>query len=234
MKLAPWNVQGAQGTLGLRQWANILQLIHDRRRDMVGIREYNPGFAEPEVRPYRATISATMPQELGHTWSPWSPRPRDHILPARDGRGTDHRACLLQIYTQGQNRGGSIYLIHGHHHGGGQRRHMGFPPIPTMARRPGQPNPVGPVVVHILPTKEGQYYTRIPRHARRLDAILVRQQIPNIPWTYYGVIPMPISDHSLVLVDVRWRTRVTLPPAHHLSQRLPTSRPPWPTSPPTK
>ena len=45
-----------------------------------------------------------------------------------------------------------------------------------------------------------QYYTRIPRHGRprRLDTMLVRQQIPNIPWTYYGVIRMTISDHSLV------------------------------------
>ena len=53
-----------------------------------------------------------------------------------------------------------------------------------------------------------QYYTRIPRHGRprRLDAILVRQQIPNIPWTYYNVIRMPISDHSLVLIGLRWRT----------------------------
>ena len=53
-----------------------------------------------------------------------------------------------------------------------------------------------------------QYYTHIPRHSRprRLDAILVRQQIPNIPWTYYNVIRMPISDHSLVLIGLRWRT----------------------------
>ena len=53
-----------------------------------------------------------------------------------------------------------------------------------------------------------QYYTRIPRHGkpRRLDAILVRQQIPYIPWTYYTVIRMPISDHSLVLIGLRWRT----------------------------
>ena len=53
-----------------------------------------------------------------------------------------------------------------------------------------------------------QHYTRIPRHGRprRLDAILVRQQIPNIPWTYYNIIRMPISDHSLVLIGLRWRT----------------------------
>ena len=53
-----------------------------------------------------------------------------------------------------------------------------------------------------------QYYTRIPRHGRprRLDAILVRQRIPNIPWTYYNVIRMPISDHSLVLIGLRWCT----------------------------
>ena len=53
----------------------------------------------------------------------------------------------------------------------------------------------------------GQYYTHIPRHGRprRLDAILIRQQIPNVPSTYYNVINMPISDHSLVLLGLRWR-----------------------------
>ena len=62
----------------------------------------------------------------------------------------------------------------------------------------------------------GQYYTRIPRHGkpRRLDAIVVRRQIPNIPWTYYDVIRMPMSNHALVLLGLQWRTggRVTKPP----------------------
>ena len=57
------------------------------------------------------------------------------------------------------------------------------------------------------PPEPRQYYTRIPRHGRprRLDAILIRQQIPNIPWTYYDTIQMPISDHALLLLEVRWR-----------------------------
>ena len=54
------------------------------------------------------------------------------------------------------------------------------------------------------PEPPQQYYTRIPRHGRprRLDAILIRQQIPNIPWTYYDTIQMPISDHALVMLGV--------------------------------
>ena len=57
------------------------------------------------------------------------------------------------------------------------------------------------------PPDPRQYYTRIPRHVRprRLDAILIRQQISNIPWTYCDTIQMPISDHALVLLGIRWR-----------------------------
>ena len=40
---------------------------------------------------------------------------------------------------------------------------------------------------------------------RRLDSILIRQQIPNIPWTYNDTIQMPISDHALLMLGIRWR-----------------------------
>ena len=67
----------------------------------------------------------------------------------------------------------------------------------------------------------GQYYSCIPRHGerRRLDAILVHQQIPNIPWTYHYVIRMPIYDHSLVLLGLKWCTggHITKPPPPQLS-----------------
>ena len=64
------------------------------------------------------------------------------------------------------------------------------------------------------PPEHRQYYTRIPRHGRprRLDARLIRQQIPNIPWTYYDTIQMPISDHALVLLGIRWRIGAPNPP----------------------
>ena len=64
------------------------------------------------------------------------------------------------------------------------------------------------------PPDPRQYYTRIPRHGlpRRPDAILIRQQLPNIPWTYYDTIQIPISDHALVLLGVRWRTGAPDPP----------------------
>ena len=45
-----------------------------------------------------------------------------------------------------------------------------------------------------------------------LDAILIRQQIPNIRWTYYDTIRMPISDHALVLLGIRWRIGAPDPP----------------------
>ena len=64
------------------------------------------------------------------------------------------------------------------------------------------------------PPEPRQYYTRTPRHGRprRLDAILIKQQIPNIPWTYYDTIQMPISDHTLVLLGIRWRIGAPDPP----------------------
>ena len=64
-----------------------------------------------------------------------------------------------------------------------------------------------PLHANNQPPEPRQYYTRIPRHGRprRLDAILIRQQIPNIPWTYYDTIQMPISDHALVMLGIRWR-----------------------------
>ena len=49
LKLATWNVQGAQGRLSLQCWANILYLVSDRRIDLCGIQEYDPGFAFPEA-----------------------------------------------------------------------------------------------------------------------------------------------------------------------------------------
>ena len=64
-----------------------------------------------------------------------------------------------------------------------------------------------PLHANKQPPEPRQYYTRIPRHGRprHLDAILIRQQIPNIPQTYYDTIQMPISDHTLVMLGIRWR-----------------------------
>ena len=64
-----------------------------------------------------------------------------------------------------------------------------------------------PLHANKQPLEPRQYYTRIPRHGRPrcLDAILIRQQIPNIPWTYYDTIQMPISDHTLVMLGICWR-----------------------------
>ena len=80
-----------------------------------------------------------------------------------------------------------------------------------------------PLQVSSQPPEPRQYYTRIPRHGRprRLDAILIKQQTPNIPWTYYYTIQMPISDHALVLLGIRWMIGA---PTHPAGNRSPRSR----------
>ena len=47
MKLATWNIQGAQGTVSLQRLANVLHLIQQCRIDVRGIREYNRVFPYP-------------------------------------------------------------------------------------------------------------------------------------------------------------------------------------------
>ena len=49
MKLATWNIQGAQGSVTLQRWAGALHLISQCRIDLCGIHEYNPCFPEPEA-----------------------------------------------------------------------------------------------------------------------------------------------------------------------------------------
>ena len=49
MKLATWNIQGAQGSVTLQRRASALQLISQCRIDLCGIQEYNPCFPMPEA-----------------------------------------------------------------------------------------------------------------------------------------------------------------------------------------
>ena len=49
MKLASWNIQGAQGSVSLQCWANTLHLTSQCRIDLCGIQEYNPCFPKPEA-----------------------------------------------------------------------------------------------------------------------------------------------------------------------------------------
>ena len=68
-----------------------------------------------------------------------------------------------------------------------------------------------PLHANSQPPEPRWYSTHIPRRGRpqRLNAILVRQQIPNIPWTYYDTMEMPILDHALVMsVSGYWRIGV--------------------------
>ena len=64
------------------------------------------------------------------------------------------------------------------------------------------------------PPEPRQYYTSLPRHGRprRPDAILNTQQIPNVPWTYYDTIQMPILDPAPVLLGICWRIGAPNPP----------------------
>ena len=49
MKLATWNIQGAQGSVTLQRWASVLHLVKQCSIDLCGIQEYNPCFPLPEA-----------------------------------------------------------------------------------------------------------------------------------------------------------------------------------------
>ena len=49
MKLATWNIQGAQGSVTLQRWASVLHLISLCHIDLCGIQEYNLCFPLPEA-----------------------------------------------------------------------------------------------------------------------------------------------------------------------------------------
>ena len=49
MKLATWNMQGAQSSVTLQRWASVLHLISECRIDFCSIQEYNPCFPMPEA-----------------------------------------------------------------------------------------------------------------------------------------------------------------------------------------
>ena len=49
MKLATWNIQGAQGSITLQRWASVLHLISQCRIDLCGIQEYHPCLPKPEA-----------------------------------------------------------------------------------------------------------------------------------------------------------------------------------------
>ena len=49
MKLATWNIQGAQGSVTLQRWASALHQISQCRINLCGIQEYNACFPKPEA-----------------------------------------------------------------------------------------------------------------------------------------------------------------------------------------
>ena len=121
MKLASWNVQGAQGTLSLQRWANILQLIHECGVSLAGIQEYRPGFPLPEAattalqNDYKCYASpgkwptCRLPCQEPHS----ATHPRGNILPTRTGGGiavptaprpqANSALCVLKVHGKRQN-----------------------------------------------------------------------------------------------------------------------------------
>ena len=226
MKLALWNVQGAQGTLTLQRWANILQLIHECGVSLAGIQEYNPGFPLPEAattalqNDYKCYASPVNGPRVAFLFRNhivlhileviYSPRGLAAALRFQLPHGP--RRTVLCVYSKFTTRDKTevddfiqsmepydIIMVDFNDN------IWASPPTRPWQKGLDNAEVLDPLLATSHNPEASQYYTRIPGHGRprRLDAILVRQQIPNIPWTYYNAIRMPISDHSLVLIGLR-------------------------------
>ena len=225
MNLASWNIQGAQGSVSLQRWTSTLHLISRCRIDLCGIQEYNPCFPKP-----RAATTA-LNNDYKCYAAPWTERRvafivRNPVVPhiLETLYSPNGLAAAIRIQLPNRPRH-TIACVYSKFHRQDKQEVDQFlqspkpydiimgdynddiwSPNPT---RPWQEDLANGVFLDQLhtssqPPEPGQYSTRIPRHGRprRLDAILIRQQIPNIPWTYYDTIQMPISDHALVLLGV--------------------------------
>ena len=235
MKLASWNIQGAQGSVSLQRWANTLHLISQCRIDLCGIQEYNPCFPKPEAattalnndykcyaasrtEPRVAFIvrNTVVPHILETLYSPNGVAGAVTIQLPNSPRRTI--ACVYSKFNRQDKQEVDLFLqsLGPYDIVMGDYNDDIWSPNPTRPWQEDLANRVflNPLHASSQPPEPRQYYIRIPRHGRprRLDAILIRQQIPNIPWTYYDTIQMPISDHALVLLGVRWRIGAPDPP----------------------
>ena len=228
MKLATWNIQGAQGSVTLQRWASVLHLISQCRIDLCGIQEYNPCLPMPEAattalnndyKCYAApgnesrvafiVRNTVVPHVLETLYSPNglagairlqlpnSPRQTIAWVYSKFNRQDKQEVDLFLQSLQPYD------IIMGDYHDDIWSSN------PTRPWQEDLANSVflDPLHASSQPPDPRQHYTRIPRlgRPRRLDAILIRQQIPNIPRTYYDTIQMPISDHALVLLGIRRR-----------------------------
>ena len=235
MKLASWNIQGAQGSVSLQRWASTLHLISQCRIDLCGIQEYNPCVPKPEAattalnndykcyaapgtEPRIAFVvrNSVVPHILETLYSPNGLAGAIRIQLPNSPRRTI--ACVYSKFNQQDKQEVDLFLqsLRPYDIIMGDYNDDMWSPNPTRPWQEDLANGVflDPLHASSQPPDPRQYYTRIPRHGRprRLDAILIKQQIPNIPWTYYDTIQMPISDHALVLLGIRWRIGAPDPP----------------------
>ena len=209
-------------------FSTLLHLVQQCRSDLCGIQEYNPGFPLPEAS------TTTLNNEYKCYVAPGN-EPRvaflvrntlvPHVLETLYSPNALAGALRLQLPNSPRRTIAGVYSKFSRH----DKQEVDpflqtFGPYDIMIRvynddiwsagptRPWQQDLANSVLLDPLhassqPPEPQQYYTRIPRHGRlrRLDAVLVTQQIPNIPWTCYDTIEMPISDHALVLLRIRWR-----------------------------
>ena len=223
IKLGTWNIQGAQGTVSLQRWASVIHPIQQCRIDLCGIHDYNPGFPLPEAattalnndhKCYAAPgtepriaflVRNTMvPHVLETLYSPNGLAGALRLQLPNGPRRTI--ACVYSKFRGHDKQEVDLFLqtLKPYDIIMGDYNDDIWLPDPTRPWQQDLANGelLDPVHASNQPLEPRQYYTRIPRHGRprRLDAILVRQQIPNTSWTYYDTIQMPISDHALVLL----------------------------------
>ena len=223
-------------SLSLQRWANILHLVSDYHIDLCGIQEYDAGFPLPRRQPplSATTISIIRARHGNPGGRPGQNTLVPHVLEvvySPQGLAAALRHQLLHgarhttvcVYSKFIARAKTEVdpFIHSMTPYG---IIMGYFKDDIWAASPTHPWQEGldgtSVLDPVLATPHhpdvGQYFTRIPRHGRprRWDAILIREQILNIPWTYYIVMRMPVSDHSMVVLGLKWctRGRVTMHP----------------------
>ena len=238
MKLATWNIQGAQGSVTLQRWASALHLINQCRINLCGIQEYNPCFpmqagrqaattalnnnykcyAAPGTEPRVAFIvhNTVVPHILETLYSHNELAGAIRLQLPNSPRRTI--ACVYSKFNREDQQEVDLFLqsLQPYDMRMGDYNDDIWSSNPTRPWHEDLANGVflDPLHASSQPPDPPQYYTRVPRHGRprRLDAILIRQQIPNIPCTYYETIQMPISDHALVLLGIRWRIGAPDPP----------------------
>ena len=208
MKVATWNIQGAQGTVSLQRWTSVLHLIHQCCIELRGIQEYNPGFPLPEAattalnNEYKCYVApgteprvaflvrnTVVPHVLETVYSPNGLAGALRLQLPDGPRRTI--VCVYSNFSQYDKQEVDLFL-------------QTLKPYDIIigdykdniwssdAARPWQQDLANGVLLDPLHASsqpaEPQRYTTLHTHStawtlRRLDAILIRQQVP----TYLGL-----------------------------------------------